>query len=161
MTAPSNIRALPPRHAAAIHRWVHLVAEHHGLAVADLRAGSRVGGLPRARWVAMLLLHEDGLSQSEIAAQLGLRDASTVQHGLYRARTTPELLALAAGIRAAGETRHLPGLRCEACGAPATSHPEMPGTRHAWSLCLAHAADAAAALNRWLDDQWSAQAASR
>ncbi len=109
----------------------------------------------------MHLLHEDGLSQAQIAAQLGLRNPSTVLYGLGQIHTYPELLELARQIRAAGETRQPAGLRCEVCAAPASSHPEMPGTRHAWSLCRAHAVEAAAALNAGIDGQWDALVASR
>ena len=158
---PSNIRALPPRHAAAIHRWVHLVAEHHGLTVGDLRSSSRAGGLPRIRWVAMLLMHQDGMSQARIAAQLGLSHPSTIGYGIDQAANTSELADLAARIREAGEIRRPAGLVCVVCQAPAVHHPEWPGTRHIWDFCHTHEVAAAATLNGWIDDQWGARVASR
>ena len=89
-------RRIPP---VPRHRTIRAVADWYDLDVDDLCARSRLRALVRARWVAYLLLEHAGLSQAAIARAFGLRDHSTVGHGLRRIAYEPELLVVARAVR--------------------------------------------------------------
>lgn len=60
------------------------VAQRHGIDPADLHSPNRSAPLCRARWEAMRLLRDRGLSLPRIGRMLN-RDHKTVMHGLRRA----------------------------------------------------------------------------
>ena len=64
---------------------VEEVAKYYNLSVKEMCGGSRVANIKNARQVAMYLLtNELQLSQNETAAAVGLKDHSTVSHGVKR-----------------------------------------------------------------------------
>lgn len=72
-----------PRHSR--RRIVLAIAEAAQMPVAELAGSGRYWRQYRARFVAMVLMREQGYSMSQIGRALGNRDHTTVHHGLRRA----------------------------------------------------------------------------
>lgn len=64
------------------------VAAAFDLSDDELNAPTRVHRISRARWAAMVILREQGLSYTGVGAQLGL-DHTTVMHGVEMAAKMP------------------------------------------------------------------------
>jgi chromosomal replication initiator protein len=76
--APSRTPCSPPM-------VLEIVADHHGLAVDDLKGRRRTGEIAGARQIAMFLLRtENDLSLPAIGTLLGGRDHTTIRHGVAK-----------------------------------------------------------------------------
>lgn len=63
------------------------VAKQAGITVAELTGKSRVANIKTARQVAMYLLSEElGMSTTKIASEVGVKDHTTVMHGIRKIR---------------------------------------------------------------------------
>lgn len=84
--APAAER-LKPNHPqqAIVDRVVKRVCDATGVSTAQLLSGSRQAEVCQARFAAMVLLRDDGLSLPGIGRALGGRDHSTIFYGLKRA----------------------------------------------------------------------------
>ncbi|MBQ8985514.1 chromosomal replication initiator protein DnaA [Candidatus Saccharibacteria bacterium] len=66
-------------------RIVDRVAKYYQLSTAELKSKSRVANIKNARQVAMYLLQEElSLSTTKIATEVGVKDHSTVMHGIKK-----------------------------------------------------------------------------
>lgn len=76
---------------------VEKVAKNYGLTVSEMCGKSRVSHIKTARQVAMFLLSEElGLSTTKIALEVGVKDHTTVMHGIKKIK---EDLKLDFGLR--------------------------------------------------------------
>ena len=66
-------------------RIVDKVAKYYQLSTNELKSKSRVANIKNARQVAMYLLHEElSLSTTKIATEVGVKDHTTVMHGIKK-----------------------------------------------------------------------------
>ena len=71
---------------------VEKVAKYYGLSVSELKSKSRVSNIMVARQVAMLLLSKElGLSTTKIATEVGVKDHTTVMHGIKKINNSLKL----------------------------------------------------------------------
>jgi chromosomal replication initiator protein len=82
--APYAVRPVPvaPAAFAAVPDVKIVAAVIAGATVAALEGPGRTRKLARARWAAMLVMRDAGMSLPQIGRTLGHRDHSTVLHGL-------------------------------------------------------------------------------
>ena len=88
--------ALPGNHRAV----VVAVASHFGFDYRDLTGTCRSDTMARARFVAMAMLRQRGLSYPEIARAIGRRDHTTAMHGCRRVAMDVELQGHMAAVEA-------------------------------------------------------------
>ena len=73
-------------------RIVDKVAKYYQLSTNELKSKSRVANIKNARQVAMYLLHEElSLSTTKIATEVGVKDHSTVIHGINKIKNDLKL----------------------------------------------------------------------
>ena len=66
---------------------VEKVAKYYNMSVNEMRSKSRVANIKNARQIAMFLLsQETNLSSNDIAREVGVKDHSTVLHGINKVR---------------------------------------------------------------------------
>ena len=74
-------------HPTTSKRIIDKVAKNFGLTTTELKSKSRVANIKNARQVAMYLLSEEmHLSTPKIATEVGVKDHSTVIHGIRKVR---------------------------------------------------------------------------
>jgi len=74
-----RIRSVTPR------KILDKTAKQYGLEVEELRSKSRVSNIKTARQVAMFLLSKElGMSTNKIASEVGVKDHTTVMHGVKK-----------------------------------------------------------------------------
>ena len=75
----SKLRPLSPKQV------VEKVAKYYDLSVRDLQSKSRVSNIKTARQIAMFLLSKElNLSTNKIATEVGVKDHTTVMHGVKK-----------------------------------------------------------------------------
>ena len=74
-----------------INHILYSVSAASGIPVAALRGQGRTRGAAYARFIAVLILHENcrWLSLAELAAAIGRKDHGSALHALSRARSLP------------------------------------------------------------------------
>lgn len=104
----SDVRGLTPlelinngsvkvSHAAKLHpttpkRIVDKVAKYYQLTPAELKSKSRVANIKTARQIAMFLLQEElSMSTTKIATEVGVKDHTTVIHGINKIKNDLKL----------------------------------------------------------------------
>ena len=76
---PSKLRPTSPKQV------VDKVAKFYNLSTAELKSKSRVSNIMLARQVAMYLLSKElKLSTNKVAAEIGVKDHTTVMHGIKK-----------------------------------------------------------------------------
>ncbi|MDO4741770.1 MAG: chromosomal replication initiator protein DnaA [Candidatus Saccharibacteria bacterium] len=81
----ANINKSQKFRPASSKQIVERVAKYYQLSVAELRSKSRVTNIKTARQVAMFLLSKElSMSTTKIAAEVGVKDHSTVIHGISK-----------------------------------------------------------------------------
>ena len=69
------------------HHIVSEVAKYYDLTIEELRSKSRVRNIKNARQIAMFMLSEElSISTNKIAAEVGVKDHSTVMHGIKKVK---------------------------------------------------------------------------
>ena len=82
-----NTSAETSRRAVSPKKIVNTVADVSGLSVKEMCGKSRVSNIKTARQIAMFLLSEElGLSTTKIALEVGVKDHTTVMHGIKKIR---------------------------------------------------------------------------
>jgi len=88
-----------------------IIARCWGLKSADLRGPSRAQNHCHARWIAILLCRELGMTLVDIGNSFGGRDHKTIDHGLKKAQEMidqePELANLVASVGTAVKSQNL------------------------------------------------------
>ncbi len=80
-----SIRNTTKRPTASSKQVVEKVAKYYQLTTNELRSKSRVSNIMIARQVAMFILSKDfSLSTNKIASEVGVKDHSTVMHGIKK-----------------------------------------------------------------------------
>ena len=82
------------RHASTVSakKIVETVANYYDLSVKELQSKNRVAHIKTARQVAMYLLSEElSMSTTKIASEVGVKDHSTVMHGIRKIKTDLKL----------------------------------------------------------------------
>lgn len=74
-----------PTYTLFSERLFELIEQHTKVSREQFLSPSRSRAIVRARWIAMSGLREYGLSMPNIARRLGLKDHTTVMHGLRQA----------------------------------------------------------------------------
>ena len=75
----------PKFHQATSKQIMEKVAKQYGLTVKEMCSKSRVANIKNARQVAMYLLQKElSLSTPKIASELGLKDHTTIMHGIKK-----------------------------------------------------------------------------
>ena len=78
--------------SATPKRIVDKVAKYYGLTTTELKSKTRVSNIKNARQVAMYLLSEElHLSTTKIATEVGVKDHSTVLHGINKIKQSLKL----------------------------------------------------------------------
>jgi len=78
----SHVTKLKPTTAKHI---VDKVAKYYQITTSDLKSKSRISNIKTARQIAMYLLHEElSLSTNKIASEVGVKDHTTVLHGIKK-----------------------------------------------------------------------------
>lgn len=73
-------------------RIIDKVAKYYQLSPQELKSKSRVSNIKTARQIAMYLLHEElSLSTTKIATEVGVKDHTTVLHGINKIKTDLKL----------------------------------------------------------------------
>lgn len=85
-------------------------AEAFGVDLDTMKSGNRIRHVLDARHIASWLLHDAGVTYTEIGQTFG-QDHTTVMNAVGRVNRTPRLLALAAAIRAESGPRPLAAVR--------------------------------------------------
>lgn len=78
-------------------RVVMATANYHEVTIGDLLRDTR-REVAAMRWTAMAAMKRYGLSTPEIAERLGMRDHTTVMHGLRKVRASQDMEAQARDI---------------------------------------------------------------
>ena len=80
-----NVSHTPKLRPTTPKRIVEKVAKYYNLSITELKSKSRVAHIKNARQIAMYLLSEDlHLSTPKIALEVGVKDHSTVIHGIRK-----------------------------------------------------------------------------
>ena len=87
-----NISRVNKTQASTPHHIVSEVAKYYDLTLDEMRSKSRVRHIKDARQVAMYLLSEElSISTNKIAVEVGVKDHSTVMHGIKRIKDNLKL----------------------------------------------------------------------
>ena len=82
----AKLKPTTPKHI------IDKVAKYYQLSPLELKSKSRVSNIKTARQIAMYLLHEElSLSTTKIAAEVGVKDHTTVLHGIKKIRSDLKL----------------------------------------------------------------------
>ena len=80
-----NVSRQAKLHPTTARRIVDKVAKYYNLTTGELKSKSRVANIKNARQIAMLLLKTElSMSTPKIAAEVGVKDHSTVLHGIKK-----------------------------------------------------------------------------
>ena len=81
----ANINKTTTLHPISSIQVVEKVAKYYQLSVAELKSKSRVSNIKTARQVAMFILSKElSMSTTKIATEVGVKDHSTVMHGISK-----------------------------------------------------------------------------
>ena len=81
----ANINKTTKLHPISSKQVVEKVAKYYQLSVAELKSKSRVSNIKTARQVAMFILSKElSMSTTKIATEVGVKDHSTVMHGISK-----------------------------------------------------------------------------